>query len=115
MTVCHNSHSGFQMQSWRGRKTRPSRAEAGRVGLNRQILITGKYSSQGLGKIIQLCLHPSSRLQREDETKPMQQQQESREQRYASYSNLSRVLKTHVVQPAQTGEMTIRTNTGAIG
>lgn len=50
MTVRHNSHSGFQMQSWRGRKTRPSRAEAGRVGLNRQVLITGKYSSQGLGK-----------------------------------------------------------------
>lgn len=70
MTVRHNSHSGFQMQSWR---VNPA-AEAGRAGFNRKVLITGKYSSQGPVRITQLCLHPSSSyvtvppppLQRED-------------------------------------------------
>lgn len=55
MTARHNSHSGLQMQSWRGRRVNP-----GRAGLSRRVLITGKYSSQGPARIAQLCLHPSS-------------------------------------------------------
>lgn len=80
----------------------------------REIFITGPW------KIIQLCLHPSSRLQREDETKPMKQQQESRQQKYASdhiptWAGCWKSTFFQIIQPDQTGEMRIHANTGAIG
>lgn len=107
MTVPHNSHSGFQMQSWRGRRVNPA-AEAGRAGLDRTVLITGKYSSQGPVRIPQLCLHPSSScvmvppateggLEEPFETMEVQSRTEAR---FRSYSNRSR--KKHdfqIIQP----------------
>lgn len=108
MTVSHNSHSGFQMQSWRGRRVNPA-AEAGRGGFEpqspdyREIFITGACENHTIVfTSLQLICNGAPRYRgRIRGTFETVEVHSRTDVRFRSNSNRSREQKKHVLQIIQ--------------